>query len=483
VAGMMAFLWKRQTLLKDFGAFAEATSKRVKEASCQAALDRGRPIEYLQSSRTDKEAIARQIASRDNVTQGLIAVLTCVEPCMSYEIYRNRETQHLELKPRIRKGLHVYQYFIDPRFGFMNARIQTWFPFNIQICINGREWLSRQMDRAGLSYQRRENCFVGLADVGRAQTLLHRQLRIAWPGALRRIARQLNPAHEDLFGDLPSDYYWSAYQSEWATDLMFRDSASLAQIYPALVLHGITTFSSADVMRFLGGKVHGAFKGQIISDFKDRPEGVRIKHGVGQNSVKMYDKQGSVLRVETTINQPYAFKVFRPKEGEPRGQKQWRPMRKGIADLHRRAHVSQASNERYLKALAAVNTSTPLAKLVKDLCRPTTCKGQRIRALRPWDAADQQLFETVMRGEFCVNGFRNRDLQRFLFEGTPDSPQEKRRRGARVTRRLRLLRAHGLVTKVQSTHRYVLSDKGRQVLAALLASQRLTMDQINKAAA
>jgi len=192
---------------------------------------------------------------------------------------------------------------------------------------------------------------------------MDRQLKSAWPKLLGRIARMLNPAHGSIFEDFPVDYYWSVYQSEWATDAMFKNSSALAEIYPALVQHGITAFSSPDVMRFLGKKVHGAYQGEIISDFKDRPEGVRIKHRVGLNSVKLYDKQGSVLRAETTINNPYGFKVFRPVEGDAGGRCAWRLMRKGIADLHRRSRVSQASNERYLDAPASVDTSTPLGKL------------------------------------------------------------------------------------------------------------------------
>jgi hypothetical protein len=119
----------------------------------------------------------------------------------------------------------------------------------------------------------------------------------------------------------------------------------------------IGSFSSPDVMRFLGGKVHGHFKGEIVSDFKNRPEGIRIKHRVGRNSVKLCDKLGSILRAETTIYDADGIKVFRPKEGEPNGKPAWRPMRRGIADLHRRAEVSRASNQRYLDALAATDTS------------------------------------------------------------------------------------------------------------------------------
>lgn len=315
--GLKRLLWKRQVLLKNFGAYAQGLTTQLKEASCRHAEQSGRPIEYLYSSRTSKEDVARKIAQRDGVREGLIAVLRCLEPCMSYDIFRNRDTKRLELVSRPRKGLALYHYFIDPVFGFMHARIQTWLPFGIQICLNGREWLARLLDQAGLRYRRRENCFIGLGDVERAQRLMDRQLELAWPAALDRIARAINPAHGRMFEGFLADYYWSVHQSEWATDVMFRNSSALAAIYPALVQHGIQSFSSPDVMRFLGGKVHGAFQGEIVSDFKNRPEGVRIKHCVGHNSVKLYDKQGSVLRVETTINDPHGFKVFRPIEGRP----------------------------------------------------------------------------------------------------------------------------------------------------------------------
>jgi hypothetical protein len=483
VDGLKRLLWKRQVLLKDFGKFAGDLTVRLKEASCRNATQSGRPIQYLPSSQTSKEDIARDIARRDRIDDGLIAVLTCIEPCMSYEIFRNKDIKRLELVSRPRKGLALYHYFIDPVFGFMHARIQTWLPFGIQIYVNGREWLARVMDRAKLSYRRRENCFVRLQDVERAQELMDRQLELAWPAALDRLARRINPVHAQMFRGLPIDYYWSVYQSEWATDVMFRSSSALAAIYPALVQHGITTFSSPDVMRFLGGKVHGAFQGEIVSDFKDRPEGIRIKHRVNRNSVKLYDKQGSVMRVETTINDPYGLKVFRPAEGDSNGKLSWRPMRKGIADLHRRAQLSQASNERYLDALSSVDTTTPLGEMVRSICQPASLNGKRVRALRPWSQEDTLLFRAITRGEFAVNGFRNRDLQGILYDAPAGSAQDKRRRSARVSRLLRMLRAHGLIKKVTATHRYVLTSKGSDILHAILATHNITLAQLQTATA
>jgi hypothetical protein len=232
-----------------------ATSDRLQQVSEEAVRRQGRPVRYLESSHIDKEAYARAIARKDGITEGLIAMLTCVEPCMTFGMATNPKTHQLELRAKRGKCLHLYHYVIDPTFGFMHARIQTWFPFQVQVCLNGREWLARQMDTAGLRYLRRDNGFLWLEDAGRAQALMDRQLRVAWQSRLDRIAGQLNPDHAAMFQRFPQAYYWSTYQSEWASDILFRDSASLGRLYPRLVQHGITTFGSADVLRFLGRKV------------------------------------------------------------------------------------------------------------------------------------------------------------------------------------------------------------------------------------
>jgi hypothetical protein len=481
--GLFGFLCRRGVLLKEFDVYSKGVTEKLKAASLAEAERLDRPRPFLQSPKINKESLAQTIAVTDNVETGLVCVLKAQEPSLSFEIFRNREAKRRELKSRIRPCQAFYHYMIDPVFGFMNARIQTYLPFRVQVCMNGREWLSRMLDREGIDYDRRDNCFASIDDVERAQKLMDTQLEVAWPEALQRIARQLNPAHDEIFEGTSIDYYWSVYQSEWATDLMFREAATLARLYPALVHHGITSFSSPDVMRFLGREVHGRFQGEVVSDFKRRPEGVRVKHRVGQNSVKIYDKQGSVLRAETTINDPRGFKVYRPKEGDPKGKLSWRPLRRGIADLHRRAQVSQAANDEYLDALASVESTTPVGELVRDVCRPVTSKGRRVRALEPWSDPDMSLLKAINRGEHCVNGFRNRDLVSLLYSAPPDTTAEKQRRMARVSRQLRLLRAHGLVRKVPRTHRYRLTPRGREIATAILATQAVSLQRLNAAAA
>jgi hypothetical protein len=481
--GMMGYLSRAGVLLKDFGEHAQAMTRRLIAASLAAAEEAQRPIEYLQSPKTRKDEYARNIALDDDIQDGLICVLTCVEPCKTYEIYRNRDKKILELKPRMRKCKFLYHYWIDPRLGFMSARIQTWFPFSIQVCINGREWLSRRMDETGLEYDRYDNGFPWIADFAKAQAIMDRMHKINWPRMLDAVARRLNPAHGRMFRAMGMSYYWSAFQTEWATDTAFTSSDALAKIYPQLVRGAIVTFSSRDVLRFLGKRPDRRYQGEVVSDYKDRPEGVRVKHQAFGNSIKVYDKGGSLLRIETTINNPGAFKSYRSSENDPDGQKSWLPMRKGVADMHRRAEVSQQSNDRYSGALASLDTSTPIGQLAAKVCRPVRKHGTRYRALRPWADQDQRLLESINDAKFAVGGFCNRDLARQLYPPADDDPAARRRIASKVSYRLRILRAHSLIRKSPGRRRYHVTTKGREIITALSRSQHITLQQLNAAAA
>jgi hypothetical protein len=172
---MLSYLWNAGIRMKDVGKCFHEKSQQLKAASCEQAKRQGRPIIYLASPKTDKEEVAREIARKDGIKEGLICILTSVEPCQTYEVFRNREEKKVELQPRIRKCLFLYHYWIDAVFGFINARIQSWFPFSIQVCLNGREWLARQMDRKGLNYQRQDNCFPSIERVDKAQKLMDQQ--------------------------------------------------------------------------------------------------------------------------------------------------------------------------------------------------------------------------------------------------------------------------------------------------------------------
>ena len=284
--------------LTGFGSHAEQLTGRLIATSEAEAQRLGRPIEYLASPKLRKEDHARAIARRDGIDDGLIALFKCVEPCWSFSLRGNRATKKLEFRPELRQCLHLYQYYQHPFFGFCYARIQTWFPFTIQIGLNGREWLARQLDGAGLAYRRHDNCITWVEDVAAAQKLLDAQLRVSWSKRLSELGSRVHPSHPELLGKCRLDYYWSLKQSEWASDVLFTKPSELSARYGAWLRHAMTNVHSADVLRYLGkkltasGEVNGHYADEVLTDLGRRVEGVRIKHRAGDNSIKMYDKAG-----------------------------------------------------------------------------------------------------------------------------------------------------------------------------------------------
>lgn len=466
--GVDRFLGAVGVKYKDFGSFALGLSERLKKHAEGIAHAAGRPFLYLPGGRQPKQDVATAIAERDGIVEGLVCVLRCVEPCMSFSIRRGA-TGRFGFFSQERKCLHLYFYYLDRDFGLMHVRLATWLPFSIQVCLNGREYLARRMKRLGIGFEQRENCFVRIDDLPRAQQMMRELEKRKWERLLSALARRVNPlvargSKLDLHG-----YYWTIRESEYATDVLFKDADALARVYPALVDHAIKRFSCHDVLRFLGRRTSAArFAGEASSSLLARSEGVRVKHWVEGNSIKMYDKQGSVLRVETTINHVRCFKVRRMTKWKGVRRMRWIPMRLGLADLDRRVEISRAANERYLEALAIVDVPSPACELLDAVSRRVVKDARPYRALRPVSREESTVFEAVLSGKFLLRGFTNRDVRECLGQPKLRDERESRRQSGRITRLLRLLRAHGLIGKVSGTRYYRVTPHGQRIMTAAL---------------
>jgi len=381
-------------------------------------------------------------------------------------------------------------YLLHPLLGLCHVRIQSWLPLTIHVCVNGREMLCRQLTNQGIGFERRDNCLASVDDIERAQSLLDGQPWLHWGDLLTGLVRDVCPPLLELpyFEDRLQPY-WSADETEYATDVMFNSSKELAELYPSLLRHSMTTFGSPQVLRFLGKTripkdgVDPRFKGELTTRLTTRPEGICVKHRMNRNSIKMYDKQGSVLRIETTINDTRDFQVFRNTEAEAADvPKRWLRLRKGVVDLPRRCEVSHSANNRYLTAQASVDVATPLGEITDRLATPVISRGHRSRGLNPMSGIDAELVKILLQGEFTINGFRNRNLRDALFGPTTD-PAEHRRQSGRITRLLRLFVDHGLVSKVGKTHRYQLTPEGRRLLPSFATARAASTQKLADLAA
>lgn len=465
--GVDRFLGRVGVRYKDFKRYLLEWSQVLIDHAEGVARQAGRPFEYVASSHEDKQAKAQKIAQRDGITEGLVCILRCVESCRSFGIRRDGKGG-FRFRPEERRCLHLYYYYLDREFGLLHVRLATWLPFGLQVCLNGREYLARRMSKAGIGFAQRDNCFVWIEDLARAQEMMADLEKRKWERYLNVLAGRVNPLLHTDSGLALSSYYWTLSESEYATDVMFRDTAALQRVYPALVDHAIRHFDSKEVLRFLGRHTNCWFDGEVATRYLVRPEGVRVRHWLQENSIKMYDKQGSVLRIETTINNARRFTVRRMTTWKGVRALRWVRMRHGVADLTRRVEISRAANARYLEALAVVGVPAPAHELLDAVSRPVTKEQRPYRALRPVSRQDAAVFAAVLQGEFLLKGFTNRDLREQLEPRLTPDPQERHRISGRMTRRLRLLRAHGLIRKVSGTRYYRVTPRGHQIMTAAL---------------
>lgn len=468
VKGMEIWLTGQQVLLKNFGPYVDGITEQLTRHAEEMAAQLQRPLVYVSSPKESKEEMARKIAERDGVKEGLICILKSIEPCHSYSVRGDRASRKLQLVWEPRKCLHYYFYYQDREFGLIHVRLQSWFPFPIRVYFNGREYLARALARAGIAYAKADNCFTRIADIPRAQQLMDELSKRRWTGFLNALARRVNPLlAKSVELDL-RPYYWSVWEGEYATDVLFKRAKDLSTIYPALCQHAIEVFASKDVMRFLGRRTNARFAGESSSSLKTRVEGVRVKHWVEENSIKLYDKAGSVLRIETTINNPRRFKVRRRTKRQGKLQLNWLPLRKGIADLGRRVELSRAANSRYLDALSVVGNPKPVHRILDPVSKPVEQQGRRYRALRPISPEDSRLFGVVLRGEFVLQPMRNADLRRALSPAGEAEPKTSAKNSARVSRQLGMLRAHGLMQKLTNSNSYRVTKKGHEVMSTAI---------------
>jgi len=483
--GLRSFMSYTNILLKDFSGWVENLTGTIRK-SCEARADElGIETRYLRSSRISKEELARSIAAEKGIKEGSICLFSVVEPCISPMVKGNKSSKKLEVVMANRKCVWLYHYFNHPEFGFGHVRIQSWLPFNVFVCINGRHWLERQLQKSGIGYMKDGNCFPWIEDIEAAQAIMDKQLKTDWTKMLNRLAFDSCPALSQVLRPLRPEYYWSADATEWATDIMFKSTEALDVLYPSLIHHAMRVCDSASVMKYLGRRsLAGVASKEVISDYRRRYEGIRIKHWVNHNSVKMYNKSGSILRIETTINNSREFKVFRHPDDDKSRPASWQKMRKGVSDLHRRCQVSDKCNERYADALASAQVEEKLKEVVSPACNKVKKKGKSYRGLNPWQEEDYKLLTFLAKGEHAINGFRNKDLRKWLYaESEAMSKQEQKRYSGRTTRRIKLLRAHGLAKKVAKENRYILTAKGRKFTCALMTASAIDIKGLTKIAA
>jgi hypothetical protein len=461
-AGMTSFLYAHGIRIFDYAEFASGLRERVRENAERVAAEAGVQIQFIAKAHVRKEDVAARILAERGTHPGLVAVLSAMEACGAYRPWHDKGTGKTYLKPDTGKCLHYYFYFMDETLGLCHLRVPTWAPFRLQFYFNGHHWLASRLARAGIAYRLIENAFISIADFKRAQALADEFSVKALHRILDGYAKRLCPVKLVFL----TDYHWSIMQAEFATDIVFEDRAALAPLYQAISRAAVLAVKAEQVARFLGRALDPRFAQELGSRFSTRIEGPCIKHHMDSAAIKMYDKFGTILRIETTVNNVSFFKHHRTVEQRD-GTRAFKlaPLKKSIYSFTDLRELLAAANQRYLAFVSDLSEPSAGHADLKRLAEAKDDNGRTYRGFNFFRALDERLLTTLARGEFNISGLRRKHLRAHLPE-LSDS---------QLSRWLKALRVHGLIKRVGHSYKHYLTAFGRRTIITALKLKELVI--------
>jgi hypothetical protein len=426
---------------------------RAEELAAEGAMK----IEFLRDWRIDKEDLARERLKQRGGQPGLVCIFSAMEKCRTFEPRKGGgPRQQPWLKATGGRCLHYYFYFYDEELGLIHLRVPTWVPFRLQFHLNGHSWLERRLRAAGLACTTEDNAIIEVSDWPKAQAL-SRQPPLAWlEERLQRYVALCCP-HTARFGG----YYLTLAQVELSLDLIFQSAALATEVCAALTRQAMLIARAGEVARFFGHEF--SEEAEATTRFATVSEAVlRIRHFLGQQSIKLYNK-GAVLRLEVTTHEVSFFKHHREVKKRD-GTTEWRvaPLKKSLFSLGTLSGLLEAACQRYLCWLSRLEDPHIGRHNLDLITRPKRDEKQRSwRGFNFFAAADQRVLLAVLGGEATISGWTNRRLRAALGQ-TLNSNQ--------VGRLLRRLREHGLLRRIAHTCKYYLTKLGH---CALIAARKL----------
>ena len=482
---MTGYLSARGILLRDF-ASGTANTWRKEVGTHIRTLARAEGVEVRQVQPSErKEEVVAQILARRGRRPGVVCVLGAMERCRCFMLGHGAATGQAHLVWSPGKCQHFYIYLVDAEFGLCHLRVPTWAPFRLQFYCNGHDWLERQMKKAAMRFQKVDNCFTYVSDLESAQVLV----RGFDPRRLHRLLEETAGRWVSVHREFGPTLHWSIHEAEWSTDLLFKRRDVLPELYRSLVRTAVFEVGCTDIYHFLGKKAQASRKPKATSRLQTFIQGTRIKHTLGATSLKMYDKMERVLRIECTTHDVTTFTHYRkvePRRSARSGQsqsdagssgfaeKKWAPMRKTLYNLGALGRAMSACNRRYLAYISQWRDHTEARhdlRAVTASCRDE--KARPVRGVNFFREDDLLLLQALQRGEYQIQGLRNRHLQEHLPGWNP----------SKLGRNLRRLRVLKILKRVPGTRKYYPTPRGEKVIAVgLQLKERLILPTLAAAA-
>jgi DNA-binding MarR family transcriptional regulator len=448
--GMTRYLYENGIKIFDYPKFAEPFKDSIRANAERIAQENGIEIEFIGKADVRKESIISEKIRERGDHPGIVHIISSMELCHTYKPWHDKTTGKTFLRPDQSKCLHYYFYFIDQQVGLGYMRVPTWCPFRLQIYINGHNLLASELKLAGIDFTMIDNVFDSIGDVAKAQELIDKISIEKLHRKLEEFSWQFCPVYKDF----NLRYHWSVTQAEYATDIVFKKQEDLQKIYDELVATAIHTVKPENIATFLGHKLDPRYLGEIGNNYNVRIRGSRIKHTMGSSSIKMYDKFSKILRIETTTNDITFFKHFREVvHHDGSTSHEMASLKKNIYSLSFLSEILKVSNKRYLEFISAFDNKEIGRKRLEKVTSSINESNRNYKGFNFFSKYDLTVLLTIIRGEFNINGFRNKNLQKLL--GLTSS---------KISRLIKRLRVHGLIKKASDSYKYYLTKIGKETI-------------------
>jgi hypothetical protein len=410
-------------------------------------VEQGVPLITFAKGQRKDDVMAAHLA-RCTAEEGVLFVGKAQEKAAVFRTEKRRNPKTGQPYPWLVRSTamvnHYYFYAVDRDFGPFFLKFCSYFPYNAKLCLNGHEYLKRQLTQRGIAYEALDN---GIASC-------------AAPAVMQRLADGLSAGKIEAlvhkwFGRLPHPfgardrragyrYRCSILQAEFSlTEVL--DQPVMGRMFFEDVIREHLDLGRPDQVQLIFGRqvsrrTPGRFRTRVITEGVTPSLHVDYKH----SRIKQYHKEGRALRTETTINDPRDFDI-----------------RKGLSHLSALRTVGFQANRRLLDVQRISHDCAMGEAAVAGVSRPVTVDGQRAAALRWADPVVQALCSMLVSFRLAADGWRQRDLRRPLTDLLGVPPESVS--AGRMTYQLRRLRLHGLIERRPGTHRYQVTARGLRI--------------------
>jgi hypothetical protein len=392
-----------------------------------------------------KDDVTQEYRSHFGSSEGIVVVGKAQEKTPVFRTEKRRNPETGQTYPWIVRSTamvnHFYFYGIDDDFGPFFLKFCTYFPYNAKLCINGHEYVKRQLDKQGIPFEALDNGILSCADPKRLQQICNGLSAAKIDTLLRKwLARVPHPFTSK---DRAAGYRYdlSMLQAEFSLTQVL-DRPLTGRVFFEEVIRENLDIGRPDhvqliFQRRITKQTPGRFRTRVITEGVVPSLHIDYKH----SRIKQYHKEGRALRTETTINDPRDFDIG-----------------KRLSNLPALRRIGFQANRRLLDVQRISQDCALGEDAFQGVNQPVEVDGQRASGLRYADTAVQALFSALLVFHLLPRGFSNRDLRNHWAPLLGKAPEDMT--PGQMTYHLRRLRLHGLIERIPQTHRYRVTRRG-----------------------